>query len=830
MATRDIKTRFVLEGEQEFKKAMTNSANAIKVLNSEEKLAEARFKATGDAEEYAAEKTRILKEKIAEQEKAVQAAEAALKALTDNGVDPNSRQVLQWRTRLNNAQASLYTMQSRLSDVESGLTSEQAAVEGADTATGNFGETLDGIGEGVDFQNLITSIDNITGHIEAVVKAAAKAAKAVWDMGVDAGKWADDLATAASQAGIDVETYQSWQYASQFIDTNVSDIIKSWQDIQKNLDNEEYVKTLESMGIAVTDSAGEMRSAESIFWDAIDYIHGLDDETEKASKATELFKNDWRNLNPLIEAGSEAYQEMAEEGRQVAVVSEENVSALGSVDDAVNKFNSSLEKLKYDALAALAPTFQSVAEAMTTAVGSLNEFIASEEGQAALTSLNEALSGLISSFLGDDGGKGTFESIVNAAKDAVKGLTDALDWISKNGDTLKGIILGLGAAWATLKVSKEVMMFVNLAKQLPLDKLGSLFGGSAAAESAGTAATGTAAQTAGAATSAGSALSTVGTVGAVAAAAYVTGKAIEARQGDQTKLIDTAEHLSAATKGNIELAQALEEYVTSQNEMEHATNDWMNGSITDDEFNQIIDRANEASEALLNMEGADEVLDAYESWRTGNSIADWILPENWEELGLNATAGLTTGIESGLEDVDKAGTDVGQTLTDAAMASLDENSPSKVFHTIGENVAIGLANGIYAKGNDAVQAAQWLARIVQNTVQNTLQIHSPSKVFERLGNFTGLGFAEGIENSVSDVTNAVNHMIGATTIHPAMSIGGVSIGGSYLNTDNRRNSTQDNQSNGTVHVTMVLDDEVLGDVMAPIVNDKIGAKIQATRR
>ena len=31
-------------------------------------------------------------------------------------------------------------------------------------------------------------------------------------------------------------------------------------------------------------------------------------------------------------------------------------------------------------------------------------------------------------------------------------------------------------------------------------------------------------------------------------------------------------------------------------------------------------------------------------------------------------------------------------------------------------------------------------------------------------------------------------------------------------------------------MTMVLDDEVLGDVMAPIVNDKIGAKINATRR
>ena len=37
-------------------------------------------------------------------------------------------------------------------------------------------------------------------------------------------------------------------------------------------------------------------------------------------------------------------------------------------------------------------------------------------------------------------------------------------------------------------------------------------------------------------------------------------------------------------------------------------------------------------------------------------------------------------------------------------------------------------------------------------------------------------------------------------------------------------------ADGTVHVTLVLDEEVLGDVMAPIVNDRIGTKINATRR
>ena len=39
----DIKTRFKIEGEQQYRSAMNNAAAAIKVLNSEQKLAKAQF-------------------------------------------------------------------------------------------------------------------------------------------------------------------------------------------------------------------------------------------------------------------------------------------------------------------------------------------------------------------------------------------------------------------------------------------------------------------------------------------------------------------------------------------------------------------------------------------------------------------------------------------------------------------------------------------------------------------------------------------------------------------------------------------------------------------
>ena len=76
MATREIKTRFALEGEQKYKSTMKDAANAVKVLNSQQKLAKAQFQQTGDAEKYNAQQAEILKKKIEEQMRREQAEQA----------------------------------------------------------------------------------------------------------------------------------------------------------------------------------------------------------------------------------------------------------------------------------------------------------------------------------------------------------------------------------------------------------------------------------------------------------------------------------------------------------------------------------------------------------------------------------------------------------------------------------------------------------------------------------------------------------------------------------------------------------------------------------
>ena len=489
---REIKTRIVLEGEQQYRNAMKEAASANKTLNSEMKLAKAQFEATGDAQQYAADQARILKEQIENQKKAVKAAEDALAELTKNGVDKNSEQMQKWRTKLNNAKTSLTQMQTKLDKVGTELGEEQTEFGKTGESAEQFGNKMDSVSKAITMQAAIEAINRVTEKIEAIIRTSAKAAKAFWDMGVDAGNWADNLVTAANTAGVDPETYQSWQYASRIIDTSVDDIVHQYKDIERGLNAEgeafyKYIEKLNAVGVGYVQSMdGVKRSSQDLFWDIIESLHNMGDESAYAGKAAEFFGNDWRKLNPLIKEGAKAYKDLAEESRSFAVVSNEHVEALAGVDDETEKLEASLTKLKYDALAALAPTFSTVAGALQKAVEAMNEFVKSEEGQAALAQLNETLTGLIDSFLGEDGGKGSFESIVTKAKEAVTGFTDAMDWISENGSTVTTMIEGLGVAWAGLKVAKGVLTFMQLLQAMPLDKLKTVFSGkSASAEGAG---------------------------------------------------------------------------------------------------------------------------------------------------------------------------------------------------------------------------------------------------------------------------------------------------------------------------------------------------------
>lgn len=808
MATREIKTRFKLEGEQQYKSAMSQAASAVKMLNSEEKLAKAQFQATGDAQAYAAAQADILKRKITEQKSAVAAAEKALKALTANGVDKSSRQFQTWQTKLNGAKTSLTQMETQLGQLEGSLKSETAAADQAAASAERLSGSLSRIGTGVTLANVSSAADHLKGTLESVFTAAGKVGRYLFNLGVDAGAWADGISTAAAEMGVDAETYQAWEYAAEHIGTSMEDIKSGITDVQKGMDSQKgYEKLITGLGVAYRDAAGNVRPASAVFWDAFDAINGMADQTARAQAAEMVFGKDYKKLLPLLNAGTSEWNDLTNRAREMYTVSNENVAELKNLNGDIIDFNKSFDKLKYDALAALAPTFETVAKAMSTAVQALDEFVQSEEGQEALAGLNEALAGIINNLTGENGSG--FAGLVETARGAVQNLNGALEWISEHGDTVANIIKGMGIAWTGLSVASTVIRFVELISAMPLEKLRMWLGGG-----------NTPAPTPTPAPSEPSTPS--GPTGIPRGDAPVTGndpaqkpsgrnyQPVQPVQEPSTGSTDgkagpgilaaigkflgstTAKVLSGAALTTylvLKPAEGGNDDMFDENgrligdpdyDVEADPDGIFSGQAGPDNFGLNSEELKALAEQNMAGRREKQAKAASAAWDYVKGGGSDPFDDVWVQLS-DAFWGEESVYEKIVARINEMAEQLQQgadpsAIGDFPLADFDLEGAVGAAVDLGERTSEGVAQGIYNKAPEVQTASEYVAQIAQRALRRALDIHSPSKVFAQLGAYTAQGFAEGITGSVSRVEQAVGAMVAATTPQPAATVGGFDLG------------------------------------------------------
>lgn len=167
MAVREIKTSIALDGEQAFKQALADASRNLRVMDADLKAAATEFKVTGDAQQYYTEKSRSLKEQIAQQEQVVDALVNAVRQ-SAAAYGNNSAKTDEWRIKLSNATAKLMTMKKSLQD-----TDKEAEEFGRDSK--RVGKQIeDGIGDGAEEANksvkdLIESMQQDIGTIKGSV-------------------------------------------------------------------------------------------------------------------------------------------------------------------------------------------------------------------------------------------------------------------------------------------------------------------------------------------------------------------------------------------------------------------------------------------------------------------------------------------------------------------------------------------------------------------------------------------------------------------------------------------------------------------------------------
>ena len=211
----------------------------------------------------------------------------------------------------------------------------------------------------------------------AVATAAAAASTALAKCSADAAAYADNILTTSTVTGISTDKLQEYTYAAELVDVSVETLTKSHAKNIKSMKAVQdgtklAVEAYEKLGVTVTNADGSLRDGETVYWEVIDALGKMENETERDALAMQILGKSAQELNPLIEAGSARMNELAQEAHTVgAVMNEETLSSMGALDDAIQRMNGSAGAAKNALGSVLAPELTKLA---TEGSAMLSEF------------------------------------------------------------------------------------------------------------------------------------------------------------------------------------------------------------------------------------------------------------------------------------------------------------------------------------------------------------------------------------------------------------------------------------------------------------------------
>lgn len=396
-----INTKLKLDGEKEYKAALAEINSGLNVLKSELKLASAQFSDNAKSVEALNTKNDILERSILTQQEKIETLKDALQ-MSAQEYGESSEKTNKWKIALNNAEAELSKMQGELdanTDALKKMTSPMDKVKKAlsDTKAQGGGvrdvfanlkdqfslstDSAKGLGTaltdisgkfGVELpdsaQKVISSLNGVNAKaalaatgIGLIAAAAIKAEKALISVTKETAEYAKELKTFSSVTGQSTETLQEFDYAAEMIGVSSDRIRDSLKETTNKMQeardgNEETALAYMNLGVSITEVDGSLRSAEAVFYDTIDALSKVQNQTERDAIAMDLLSESAQELNPLIEIGSAGLKAYAQEAHEMGyILDNEAVASLAAVDDAQNKLLKTQESVTKQISAEYAP-------------------------------------------------------------------------------------------------------------------------------------------------------------------------------------------------------------------------------------------------------------------------------------------------------------------------------------------------------------------------------------------------------------------------------------------------------------------------------------------
>lgn len=350
-------------GDKEYQRALQGIRSAMTYVKAEANAVTSAFDKNDKSIGALTTKNKALGAALDLQKKAVDEAKAALSRLDAQGIDPSSEAYQKMTANLNNAQAEFNRTSNEIKSNEHAMAqlNEQAKTEKLQ----KFKDALKGIGE-IAGKAVVVGLKTTAAAMAAIGTAAVAAGTALWKNGTNAGEFADDLLTLSAQTGLTVQELQELQYASRFVDVEVTSLAKGMSKTvsamrESATAGRDYIEAAGGIKIAMKGANGETKSTRAVFYEAIDALGAITDETMREVAAQDLFGKSYQDLMPLIKAGSGALNKYAEEARAAGLIlSNEMVAKLGEFDDVMQRTEAQTEGIGRQLAVTFLPGLQKV--------------------------------------------------------------------------------------------------------------------------------------------------------------------------------------------------------------------------------------------------------------------------------------------------------------------------------------------------------------------------------------------------------------------------------------------------------------------------------------
>lgn len=208
---------------------------------------------------------------------------------------------------------------------------------------------------------------NVQEKTAKISAAAGVAAAGMVGMAVKAAASADDLLTLSNVSGFSVEELQKLQYASSFVDVSMEAMTGSITKLTKNMASGS--DAFDKLGISVTDSNGNMRDATDVWYEALEALSQIENDTERDAISMEIFGKSAMEMAGIVDDGGEALKALGEEAEATG-----NILSQDAVEDAV-AFNDQMDELKGKASQAFFSAGAALSDTLVPALETLVDVI-----------------------------------------------------------------------------------------------------------------------------------------------------------------------------------------------------------------------------------------------------------------------------------------------------------------------------------------------------------------------------------------------------------------------------------------------------------------------